>query len=367
MLHVRRKKLQRKRFRKQNELIHSFNIANEMESFIKSIPKAELHLHIEGTLEPEMMFHLSKKNRVKIKYKTIEEARAAYNFKNLQAFLNVYYQGTKVLQSEQDFYDLTWAYLERARSQNVLHTEIFFDPQAHTRRGIKFDNVITGVRRALRNAEQKLGISTGLILCFLRDLDVESAFKTLEETLPYKEWITAVGLDSAEIGNPPSKFQKVFEKALDEGFLTVAHAGEEGPAEYVWEAICLLKVSRIDHGNNVINDENLVRELARRKIPFTMCPISNLKLGVIKSMKDHPLKKMMEKGLIVTVNSDDPAYFGGYINDNYLTVQKALNLNVQHLCELAKNSFYASFLKESKKREMAEKVERYVEKQQKKS
>ncbi|MEM2911154.1 MAG: adenosine deaminase [Candidatus Bathyarchaeia archaeon] len=338
-----------------------------MESFIRGIPKAELHLHIEGTLEPEMMFHIAKRNRVKIKYKTIEETKRAYNFKNLQSFLNVYYQGTKVLQTEEDFYDLTWAYLEKAHSQNILHTEIFFDPQAHTRRGIKFDSVITGVRRALRNAEQNLGISTRLILCFLRDLNVESAFKTLEEAISYKEWITAVGLDSAEIGNPPSKFQKVFEKALDEGFLTVAHAGEEGPAEYIWEAIRLLKVSRIDHGNSAINDEDLVRELARRKIPLTMCPISNLKLGVVKSMKEHPLKKMMEKGLIVTVNSDDPAYFGGYINDNYLMVQKAFNLNAQQLGELAKNSFYASFLDESKKQEMAAKVEKYLEEQQKKN
>lgn len=314
-----------------------------------------------------MMFHMSKRNRVKIKYKTIEETRMAYNFKNLQAFLSVYYQGTKVLQSEQDFYDLTWAYLEKAHSQNILHSEIFFDPQAHIRRGIKFDTVITGIRRALRTAEQNLGISTRLILCFLRDLDVESAFKTLEEALPYKEWITAVGLNSAEIGNPPSKFQKVFEKALDEGFLTVAHAGEEGPAEYIWEAIRLLKVSRIDHGNSAINDENLVRELARSKIFLTMCPISNLKLGVVKSMKDHPLKRMMEKGLIVTVNSDDPAYFGGYINDNYLAVQKALNLNKQHLCELAKNSFYASFLEESKKHEMAAKAEKYTENNERKT
>ncbi|MEM2952913.1 MAG: adenosine deaminase [Candidatus Bathyarchaeia archaeon] len=338
-----------------------------MESFIRGIPKAELHLHIEGTLEPEMMFHIAKRNRVKIKYKTIEETKRAYNFKNLQSFLNVYYQGTKVLQTEEDFYDLTWAYLEKAHSQNILHTEIFFDPQAHTRRGIKFDSVITGVRRALRNAEQNLGISTRLILCFLRDLNVESAFKTLEEAISYKEWITAVGLDSAEIGNPPSKFQKVFEKALDEGFLTVAHAGEEGPAEYIWEAIRLLKVSRIDHGNSAINDEDLVRELARRKIPLTMCPISNLKLGVVKSMKEHPLKKMMEKGLIVTVNSDDPAYFGGYINDNYLMVQKAFNLNAQQLGELAKKSFYASFLDESKKQEMAAKVEKYLEEQQKKN
>jgi adenosine deaminase len=240
-----------------------------------------------------------------------------------------------------------------------LHAEIFFDPQAHTRRGVKFDTVITGIHEALKDGEKRLGVSTRLIMCFLRDLDVESAFKTLEEALPYKDWIVAVGLDSAEVGNPPSKFQKVFEKAMEEGFLTVAHAGEEGPAEYVWEAIKLLKVSRIDHGNHALDDENLVKELARRKIPLTLCPLSNLKLGVVKSMEEHPLKTMLEKGLVVTVNSDDPAYFGGYINENYMAVQKALGLNAQQVYELARNSFQASFLSENEKREMLSRLEKF--------
>ncbi|MGC8998583.1 MAG: adenosine deaminase [Candidatus Bathyarchaeia archaeon] len=330
-----------------------------METFIREIPKAELHLHIEGTLEPELMMEIARRNNTKPKYGSVEGAKAAYDFKKLQDFLEVYYEGVKVLQREQDFYDLTWAYLEKARSQNVLHAEIFFDPQAHTRRGVKFDTVVTGIHEALKDGEMRLGISTRLIMCFLRDLDVDSAFKTLEEALPYRDWIVAVGLDSAEVGNPPSKFQKVFEKAMEEGFLTVAHAGEEGPAEYVWEAIRLLRVSRIDHGNHALDDENLVKELARRKIPLTLCPLSNLKLGVIKSMKEHPLKKMLEKGLVVTVNSDDPAYFGGYINENYMAVQRALGLNAQHIYELARNSFQASFLGESEKRETLAQLERF--------
>jgi adenosine deaminase len=330
-----------------------------IEAFIRKIPKAELHLHIEGTLEPQMMFKIAKRNNIRPKYGSVEEARAAYNFKNLQDFLDVYYEGVKVLQTEQDFYDLTWAYLEKAHSQNVLHAEVFFDPQAHMRRGIKFNEVVTGIHRALKEGEKKLGISTKLITCFLRDLDVGSAFKTLEEALPYKDWIVAVGLDSAEAGNPPSKFQKVFERAMEEGFLTVAHAGEEGPAEYIWEALKLLKVSRIDHGNHALDDEILVRELARRRIPLTLCPLSNLKLGVVKSLGEHPLKKMLEKGLLVTVNSDDPAYFGGYINENYMAVQRALDLNVQQIYELAENSFQASFLSEPKKREMLAKLEKF--------
>ncbi|MEM2249108.1 MAG: adenosine deaminase [Candidatus Bathyarchaeia archaeon] len=332
---------------------------NSLETLIREIPKAELHLHIEGTLEPEMIIEIARRNSIQPKYGNVEEARKAYNFRNLQDFLDVYYEGVKVLQKEQDFYDLTWAYLERARSQNVLHVEVFFDPQAHTRRGIKFDVVVTGIHKALKDGEKKLGISTKLIMCFLRDLDVDSAFKTLEEALPYKDWIVAVGLDSAEVGNPPSKFQKVFEKAIDEGFLTVAHAGEEGPAEYVWEAIKLLKVSRIDHGNHALDDENLVKELARQKIPLTLCPLSNLKLGVVKSMKEHPLRKMFDKGLLVTVNSDDPAYFGGYINENYIAVQRALRLDAHHIFELAKNSFQASFLSEQKKQEMLARLESF--------
>ncbi|MEM4713454.1 MAG: adenosine deaminase [Candidatus Bathyarchaeia archaeon] len=331
---------------------------NSLEMLIREIPKAELHLHIEGTLEPKMMIEIARRNDAKPKYGSVEEARAAYNFRNLQDFLDVYYEGVKVLQKEQDFYDLTWAYLEKARSQNVLHAEVFFDPQAHMRRDVKFDTVIRGIYKALRDGEKRLEVSTKLIMCFLRDLSVDSALETLEEALSYKDWIVAVGLDSSEIGNPPSKFQKVFERAMEEGFLTVAHAGEEGPTEYVWEAISLLKVSRIDHGNHALEDEDLVRELARQKIPLTLCPLSNLKLGVIRSMEEHPLKKMLDKGLLVTVNSDDPAYFGGYINENYIAVQKALGLNAQQIYKLARNSFQASFLSEHEKQAMFTRLEK---------
>ena len=333
---------------------------NFMESFIKGIPKAELHLHVEGTLEPELMFAIAERNCVKLGFKSVGELRAMYNFKNLQDFLGIYYKGVEVLMTERDFYDLTLAYLRKASSQNVLHAEIFFDPQAHTNRGVSFKTVINGIHRALMHAEEKLGISTKLIMCFLRDLDEESAMRTLEEGLPYKDWIVAVGLNSAEIGNPPSKFQRVFERAREEGFLTVAHAGEEGPAEYVWEAIDLLKVSRVDHGNRSPDDENLVQELARRKIPLTLCPLSNLKLGIISDMENYPLKRMMDKGLIVTINSDDPAYFGGYINENYFAVQKALKLDEEDVYQIAKNSFIASFLDRSQKEKMIKRLERYV-------
>lgn len=331
-----------------------------IESFIKDLPKAELHLHIEGALEPELMFEIAKRNGIKLKWQSVKELRVAYSFNNLQDFLNIYYKGAEVLLEEKDFYDLTWAYLEKAHSQNVLHTEIFFDPQTHTNRGIHFESVINGIHTALMDAEEKLGISTGLIMCFLRDLDSESAMKILEKALPYKDWILAVGLDSVEVGNPPSKFKDVFERAREEGFLTVAHAGEEGPAEYLCEALNLLKVSRIDHGNRSLDDENLVRELARRKIPLTLCPLSNLRLAIIDKMERHPLREMMERGLFVTINSDDPAYFGGYINENYLAVQKALNLNIKHIFKLAKNSFEASFLSKSKKEKMIAKLHRYM-------
>jgi len=331
-----------------------------MESFIKDIPKAELHLHIEGTLEPEMMLEIAERNDIRLRYKSVKELRAAYNFKNLQDFLNIYYKGAEVLKNEQDFYDLTLAYLKKARSQNVLHTEIFFDPQTHTNRGVAFETIINGIHSAIMHAEGKLRISTKLIMCFLRDLDAKSAMRTLEKALPYKDWIVAVGLDSAEVGNPPSKFRSVFERACREGFLKVAHAGEEGTAEYIWEAIDLLKVSRIDHGNHSLDDENLVRELVRRKIPLTLCPLSNLKLGVISNIEECPLKRMMEKGLLVTINSDDPAYFGGYINENYMAVQKALKLNKRDVYDIAKNSFYASFLVKSQREKMIEKLDKYI-------
>jgi adenosine deaminase len=330
------------------------------ESFIRGIPKAELHLHIEGTFESELMFAIAGRNNIGLEYGSAEELRAVYNFENLQDFLNIYYRGVEVLIRERDFYDLALAYLKKAHSQNVLHTEIFFDPQSHTSRGIGFDKVITGIHRALADAQEKFGISTGLIMCFLRDLNPDSAMETLDEALPYKNWIVAVGLDSCEVGYPPSKFQTVFQRAHEEGFLTVAHAGEEGPAEYIWQAIDLLKVSRVDHGIRSLDDENLVQELVRRKIPLTVCPLSNLKLRVIERMENHPLKKMMEKGLLVTINSDDPAYFGGYINENYLAMQEAFKLDKEDIYNIAKNSFEASFLDTSKKEEMIAKLDGYM-------
>jgi adenosine deaminase len=325
-----------------------------IEDFIKGIPKAELHLHIEGTFEPELMFQIAKRNNIKIKYNSVEEVKKAYDFNNLQDFLNIYYAGASVLINEQDFYDITWAYLQKIHSQNVIHTEIFFDPQTHTDRGIKFKTVIKGINRALEDGRNKLGISSKLIMCFLRHLDENAAMKTLETALDYKELITAVGLDSSEIGHPPSKFQRVFERAKAEGFLTVAHAGEEGPAQYVWEALNLLKVSRVDHGNHSLDDEKLVRELVSRKMPLTVCPLSNLKLKVVKNLKEHPLREMLQKGLLVTINSDDPAYFGGYINENYLAISEALNLSKEEILMLAKNSFQASFLDEETKQKLTD-------------
>lgn len=330
------------------------------ERFIRGIPKAELHLHIEGSFEPELMFTTARRNDVRLKYRSVSKLRAAYKFNDLQDFLDIYYEGVNVLIQEQDFYDLAMAYLKKALSQNILHSEIFFDPQAHTSRGIKFETVITGIHRALVEAKEKLGISTGLIMCFLRDKDATYAMKILEEALPYKDWIIAVGLDSYETGNPPAKFKTVFEHALDEGLLTVAHAGEEGPAEYVWQAINLLKVTRIDHGNHSLDDEDLVQELIKRKIPLTVCPLSNLKLKVVKRIEDHPIKEMMRKGLLVTINSDDPAYFGGYINENFLAIQKALKLSKKDIYSLAKNSFEASFLQEAEKEAMIAKLDGYI-------
>jgi adenine deaminase len=330
-----------------------------IENFIAGIPKAELHLHIEGTFEPELMFEIATRNNLKLKYNSVEELKAAYNFNNLQEFLDIYYSGADVLIEEQDFFDLTWAYLQKIHSQNVVHTEIFFDPQTHASRGIPFSKIISGIHRALETGQKELGISSKLVLSILRHLSEDSAFQTIGEALEYKSWITAIGLDSSEKGHPPSKFQRVFDKAREEGFLIVAHAGEEGPPEYVWEALNLLQVSRIDHGNRSLEDPQLVDELVRRKIPLTVCPLSNLKLKVVHDMTKHPLKEMLEKGMIATVNSDDPAYFGGYINENFLSVANALSLTSEHIALLAKNSFSASFLDEEEKQLMIEKVEKY--------
>ncbi len=327
--------------------------------FITGIPKSELHVHIEGTLEPEMAFKMAQKNGVQLKYKTVDELRAAYDFNNLQDFLDIYYQNASALQTEEDFFELCFAYLKKARSQNVLHAEIFFDPQTHTDRGVSFETVIVGLSKATALAKESLGIDSQLIMCFLRHLNESAAIKTLESATPFKHLISSVGLDSSEQGNPPSKFASVFKKAIELGYKTVAHAGEEGPCQYVHEAIDILQVSRIDHGNHALDDENLIKKIVANKIPMTLCPLSNLKLKVISNMVQHPLKKMMSLGIIVTINSDDPSYFGGYINENYLAVAESLNLNQEDIIELSKNSFVASFLSEEQKSFYLELVNKY--------
>lgn len=332
-------------------------MTEELNRYISLIPKAELHLHIEGSLEPDLMFSMAKKNGVNIKYKSEDDLRAAYNFNNLQEFLDIYYAGADVLITEQDFYDLTIAYLKKIKGDNVIHTEIFFDPQTHTARGVGFDTVVKGITRALDEGKEQMGISSHLIMCFLRHLDEQSAQETLDLALDYKDKIIGVGLDSSELGNPPSKFTNVFKRAQKEGFLTVAHAGEEGPAEYVWEAINVLNVMRIDHGVQSINDKKLVAELVKTQMPLTVCPLSNLKLKVVSDLKELPLKRMMDKNILVTINSDDPSYFGGYINQNYIETAEALNLTKDDILQLAKNSFTASFLTDAEKKYYLDKVD----------
>jgi adenosine deaminase len=310
-----------------------------LRSILQQMPKAELHIHIEGSLEPELMFKIAERNDIALRFASVEEVRRAYNFRDLQSFLDIYYEGARVLLHEQDFYDLTWAYLQRVSAQNVRHTEIFFDPQTHTDRGIPFETVVTGIRRALIDAEPRLGISSEMIMCFLRHLSAEEAMETLLRSLPFKEWIVGVGLDSSEVGNPPEKFKAVFDKAREHGFLTVAHAGEEGPPEYIWEALELLKVSRIDHGVRCVEDPRLVEKLREEQVPLTVCPLSNVELRVFGSIHEHNLKQMLDLGLCVTVNSDDPAYFGGYIAENFRAVQEGLHLNQEDIYKLVKNSF----------------------------
>lgn len=332
-----------------------------MTGFIERLPKAELHLHIEGTIEPETLFRLAGRNGVELPYNSVEALRAAYDFQNLEDFLRLYYQGMAVLQTEEDFYDVTWAYLEKARAQNVLHAEIFFDPQGHTSRGVAFETVFEGIWRALKDGRDRLGVGSQLIPCFLRDRDTEEAMAILEDVLLHRDRIIAVGLDSAEKGNPPEKFREVFERARAEGLLTVAHAGEEGPADYVRDALDLLHVARIDHGNHALDDPALVERLVRERVPLTVCPLSNVRLRVVDDIRHHPLRAMIEKGLLVTVNSDDPAYFGGYINENYMAVQQALGLSDDGLAQLARNSFEAAFLPEEEKRALLRQVDDYRE------
>ena len=330
------------------------------EAFIRGIPKSELHMHIEGSLEPELAFSLAKRNGVDLPYASVEELRAAYNFDNLQSFLDIYYAGAGCLITEQDFYDLTLAYLQKCSEQNIRHCEIFFDPQTHTDRGIPFESVIDGIHRALTDGATDLGISNRLILCFLRHLSAEAAMDTLEMALPHRDRIVAVGLDSSELGHPPEKFTAVFDRAREAGFLTVAHAGEEGPPDYIWGALDSLGVSRIDHGVRCEEDGRLVERLAAESIPLTVCPLSNTALKVFENMADHNLKRLLDRGLCITINSDDPPYFGGYLNENFLAIAGALDLTRDDIVTMVRNGFTASFIPEAEKARLLGAVDDFV-------
>jgi adenosine deaminase len=312
-----------------------------MYAWLNALPKAELHLHLEGSLEPELLFALAERNKVVLPWPNVESLRKAYAFHNLQEFLDLYYRGADVLRTEQDFYDLTWAYLQKCKEQNVVHTEPFFDPQTHTDRGIPFEAVLSGIGQALEDGRKQLGISSGLILSFLRHLSEEEAHKTLDQALPFRHAFIAVGLDSSEKGHPPRKFRQVFERARAEGFAAVAHAGEEGPPEYIWEALDLLKVKRIDHGVRAAEDPRLLERLIDEQIPLTVCPLSNVKLCVFKDMAEHNILKLLEMGVKVTVNSDDPAYFGGYVTENFAALQESLGMTCEQAERLAQNSLDA--------------------------
>lgn len=316
-----------------------------MYDWLNALPKAELHLHLEGSLEPELLFRLAERNKIALPWKDVDALRSAYNFGNLQEFLDLYYDGADVLRTEQDFYDLTWAYLQKCEEQNVVHTEPFYDPQTHTDRGIPFEVAMRGISGALADGRELLGISSGLILSFLRHLPEEEAFKTLEQAMPFRDAFFAVGLDSSEMGHPPSKFERVFAKARAEGFLAVAHAGEEGPPQYIWEALDLLKVSRIDHGVRAAEDPKLIQRLIDEQIPLTVCPLSNTKLCVFDDMSQHNILQMLEQGVKVTVNSDDPAYFGGYVTENFMALHDSLGMTEDQARRLAQNSLDARLAK----------------------
>jgi len=320
-----------------------------MKELIAKLPKAELHLHIEGTLEPELMFALAQKNNIFIPYQNVQEVKNAYNFTSLQSFLDIYYAGANVLINASDFFDLTWTYLLTCKAQNIVHTEIFFDPQTHTKRGIAFETILNGICEALQKGEKELGISSFLIMSFLRHLSEKEAFETLKQSLPFKDKIIGVGLDSSEVGHPPSKFERVFEACAKEGYKIVAHAGEEGDSSYIWEAIRLLHVNRIDHGIACDEDDKLVDFLIKKQLPLTICPLSNVKLKTVPTMQEHNIIKLLRLGVLVTVNSDDPAYFGGYVNENYEALVEALSISEKELRELVKNSFKASFLSDAQK------------------
>ncbi|WP_263140594.1 adenosine deaminase [Pseudomonas sp. RIT-PI-AD] len=316
-----------------------------MYDWLNALPKAELHLHLEGSLEPELLFALAERNKIALPWNDVEALRKAYAFNNLQEFLDLYYQGADVLRTEQDFYDLTWAYLEKCKAQNVIHTEPFFDPQTHTDRGIAFEVALTGIASALKDGRARLGIGSGLILSFLRHLSEDAAQRTLDQALPFRDAFIAVGLDSSEVGHPPSKFQRVFARARAEGFAAVAHAGEEGPPAYIWEALDLLQVSRIDHGVRAFEDERLMARLIDEQIPLTVCPLSNTKLCVFEDMNQHTILDMLERGVKVTVNSDDPAYFGGYVTENFQALHDSLGMTEEQARRLAQNSLDARLVR----------------------
>lgn len=332
----------------------------DTDTLIKRLPKCELHIHIEGSLEPELMFALARRNGIRLPYPSIDAVREAYRFRDLQDFLNLYYQGMSVLVTEQDFYDLARAYLERARADNVRHVEMFFDPQGHTSRGIPFATVVAGLSRAIADAKRELGVAASLIMCFLRHLDEADAERTLDSALAFKDRIVGVGLDSSEAGNPPSKFKHVFARARDAGFFLTAHAGEEGPPSYVWEALDVLGVARIDHGNHALEDAALVDRIARDRVPLTMCPLSNLRLRVVDDLAHHPLRRMMDKGVLASVNSDDPAYFGGYVNQNYLAISAALRLGRDEIAAIVRNGITASLMPAAEKDKALAEVDRVL-------
>ena len=334
-----------------------------MIEFIKQLPKSELHLHIEGSLEPELMFKLAKRNNIEIPYKTIDDVKNAYNFSSLQSFLDIYYAGAKVLIHKQDFYDLTWDYVLKCVENNIIHTEIFFDPQTHTHRGIEFKTIIEGINEALNDAKEKFGITSAIIMCFLRHLDQEDALKTLNQALEYKKDILGVGLDSSELGNPPSKFEEVFKKAKEEGFKLVAHAGEEADVSYIFEALDILNIQRIDHGVQSYKSDELMQRLKKEQIPLTVCLNSNIELKVFENYSQHNIKKLLDYGLNVTVNSDDPAYFKGYLNQNFINLYENLELSKEDIIKLIKNSFNSSFISDSLKKQYINKLEETIKKQ----
>jgi adenosine deaminase len=333
---------------------------HDTDTLIKRLPKCELHIHIEGSLEPELMFALARRNGIRLPYPSVEALRQAYQFRNLQDFLDIYYQGMSVLITEQDFYDLAFAYLERARADNVRHVEMFFDPQGHTSRGIAFATVVGGLHRAIIDAGRELGVRASLIMCFLRHLDEVDAERSLDSALAFKDRIVGVGLDSSEAGNPPSKFKHVFGRAREAGFFLSAHAGEEGPPSYVWEALDVLGVERIDHGIRSMEDQALVGRLAREGVPLTVCPLSNLRLRVVDDLAHHPLRRMLDKGLVATVNSDDPAYFGGYVNQNYHAVSDALRLGRDEIAAIVRNGIRASLMTLPEKNKALAEIDRVL-------